>query len=141
MVTPPDADQMDLSGLDPNTPSTAATPRPSGSGNKKKKLAGAAAAAAQASARKNNANVRTGPIDLDKQCGVFVTQTGEPCGRSLACKVHSKLEKRGVVGRSDTFENLLLRAQAENKARMRGGIGGYFHHVKNVFISLQQCHL
>ncbi|KAI9023309.1 SCA7, zinc-binding domain-containing protein [Hyaloraphidium curvatum] len=87
---------------DPEAPN-GTVPAPAAGGNSKKKKQPQPAVKKQPK----------GPIDFDKQCGVM--SGGEPCARSLACKVHSKADKRAVVGRSDTFQNLLERAQAENR--------------------------
>ncbi|ORZ33693.1 SCA7, zinc-binding domain-domain-containing protein [Catenaria anguillulae PL171] len=48
---------------------------------------------------------KTGPIDLDKQCGVILS-SGEPCRRSITCKNHSIGAKRNVPGRSQSYDVL-----------------------------------
>ncbi|PPQ65480.1 hypothetical protein CVT26_000120 [Gymnopilus dilepis] len=48
-----------------------------------------------------------GPVDLDRHCGV-INDKGVPCSRSLTCKSHSMGAKRGVLGRSRNYDELLL---------------------------------
>ncbi|RPD64433.1 SCA7-domain-containing protein [Lentinus tigrinus ALCF2SS1-7] len=62
------------------------------------------------SAPKTKKQARTrvkGPVDFDKQCGV-INDKGLPCSRSLTCKSHSMGAKRGVLGRSKPYDELLL---------------------------------
>lgn len=54
-----------------------------------------------------------GPVDYDRQCGV-INDKGLPCSRSLTCKSHSMGAKRGVVGRSRDYNELLLEWQRAN---------------------------
>ncbi|RKO83711.1 SCA7 domain-containing protein, partial [Blyttiomyces helicus] len=48
------------------------------------------------------------PIDFDKQCCVFISDTQQLCSRSITCKIHSTTSKRAVIGRSQQFDVLLL---------------------------------
>ena len=50
----------------------------------------------------------TGPLDLDKQCGVFIEKKGAVCTRSITCKVHSMRDKRMVQGRSKQYDDLVI---------------------------------
>jgi len=58
-----------------------------------------------------------GPIDLDKQCGVIAPPNNTPCTRSLTCKSHSMASKRGVMGRSQSYDILLAQYQKKSIGR------------------------
>ncbi|CAG8563260.1 3991_t:CDS:2 [Funneliformis mosseae] len=58
-----------------------------------------------------------GPIDLDRQCGVIVPPNNTPCARSLTCKSHSMALKRGVLGRSQSYDLLLAAYQKKSIGR------------------------
>ena len=49
-----------------------------------------------------------GPLDLDKQCGVWIEKKGVVCTRSITCKVHSMRDKRMVQGRSKQYDDLVI---------------------------------
>ncbi|CAG8548398.1 8742_t:CDS:2 [Ambispora gerdemannii] len=55
-----------------------------------------------------------GPIDLDRQCGVIISPGAPPCTRSLTCKRHPMAAKRGVPGRSQTYDILLQQYQKKS---------------------------
>ncbi|KAG8907872.1 hypothetical protein FRB99_001731 [Tulasnella sp. 403] len=48
-----------------------------------------------------------GPAKLDEHCCV-INEKGQPCSRSITCKVHSMVAKRAVQGRSKPYDELLL---------------------------------
>ncbi|KDQ11160.1 hypothetical protein BOTBODRAFT_35701 [Botryobasidium botryosum FD-172 SS1] len=48
-----------------------------------------------------------GPLNYDTQCGV-INEKGQPCSRSISCKVHSMVLKRSVPNRSKPYDELLL---------------------------------
>lgn len=54
-----------------------------------------------------------GPTHLDKHCCV-INEKGQPCSRSITCKVHSMVAKRAVQGRSKPYDELLLDWKREN---------------------------
>ncbi|KAJ3141456.1 hypothetical protein HK100_006466 [Physocladia obscura] len=74
-----------------------------------------------------------GPMDLDKHCGVSL-ESGQTCGRSITCKIHSVSSKRAVPGRSQHYDLLVSEYQTKNRAlaanggldgrKQGGGIGG-----------------
>jgi hypothetical protein len=57
------------------------------------------------------------PVDVEKQCGVFYPEKGTRCARSLTCKSHSMSAKRGVHGRSQSYDALLSQWQRKNQAK------------------------
>lgn len=57
----------------------------------------------------------TSVTDLDTQCSV-VSATGLVCTRQLACRLHGMATKRALPGRSQPFDVLLKRQQAQGKA-------------------------
>ncbi|KXN69726.1 SCA7-domain-containing protein [Conidiobolus coronatus NRRL 28638] len=59
----------------------------------------------------------TGPIDLERQCGV-IGNDGKPCTRTITCKTHSVALKRAVVGRSTTYDDL-VRKYNQNNAKLK----------------------
>ncbi|KAI9095153.1 SCA7, zinc-binding domain-containing protein [Phlyctochytrium arcticum] len=63
-----------------------------------------------------NIKIATGPIDLDKQCGVRL-DNGALCTRSITCKIHSVGAKRGVAGRSQQYDILFQEHQQRNLGR------------------------
>lgn len=56
-------------------------------------------------------------IDFDKQCGVELPEGGY-CARSLTCKSHSMGAKRSVVGRTETFDNLLANYHKQHQTKI-----------------------
>jgi len=54
---------------------------------------------------------------LDKQCGVIAPPNNTPCTRSLTCKSHSMASKRGVMGRSQSYDILLAQYQKKSIGR------------------------
>ncbi|KAG9044672.1 hypothetical protein FS837_007719 [Tulasnella sp. UAMH 9824] len=54
-----------------------------------------------------------GPASLDKHCCV-INEKGQPCSRSITCKVHSMVAKRAVQGRSKPYDELLIEWKKEN---------------------------
>ncbi|KAJ1916579.1 SAGA complex subunit Sgf73 [Mycoemilia scoparia] len=56
------------------------------------------------------------PVDLDSQCGVLISPSNQPCGRSLTCKTHSMAAKRAVRGRSQLFDALLQAHLAKSRS-------------------------
>jgi len=67
-------------------------------------------------------NILTGPVDVEKQCGVL--KDGVPCARSLTCKSHSMGAKRAVPGRSLPYDMLLAAYQKKNQAKQQSR-----HHI------------
>ncbi|EXX69695.1 Sgf73p [Rhizophagus irregularis DAOM 197198w] len=67
--------------------------------------------------KKKTTGRHKGPIDLDKQCGVIVPPNNTPCTRSLTCKSHSMALKRGVLGRSQSYDILLAQYQKKSIGR------------------------
>jgi len=61
-----------------------------------------------------------GPVDVEKQCGVALPNTGF-CARSLTCKSHSMGLKRAVPGRSLPYDMLLAQYQKKNQAKQQRG--------------------
>ena len=62
---------------------------------------------------KDNKHKKSGPIDLDRICGVALeTGSGGRCMRTIDCKAHTQQAKRQVLGRSRPYDELL----AERKA-------------------------
>ncbi|KAI5160284.1 hypothetical protein NEAUS03_1038 [Nematocida ausubeli] len=53
----------------------------------------------------------------DTHCAVMDTETGVECTRSLNCKVHSVLLKRGIAKRSLPYDTLLKKVVEERKKR------------------------
>jgi len=70
-----------------------------------------------------------GPIDLDKQCGVL-GDNGYQCMRAITCKIHPVTSKRNVIGRSQTFDALVLQYTQKNMK----------HRGKVFFYSPLYCH-
>lgn len=64
------------------------------------------------------ANIMTGPVDVERQCGVTLPN-GMPCARSLTCKSHSMGAKRAVAGRSLPYDMLLAAYQKKNQAKQQ----------------------
>lgn len=60
----------------------------------------------------------SGPINLDKQCGV-INDKGAPCARSLTCKTHTVGAKRSVPGRTRGYDELYLEWQRANNPRFK----------------------
>ena len=50
-------------------------------------------------------------------CGVFDSEKGTMCARSLTCKSHSMSAKRAVLGRSQPYDTLLSQWQRKNQAK------------------------
>ncbi|RIA92610.1 SCA7, zinc-binding domain-containing protein [Glomus cerebriforme] len=67
--------------------------------------------------KKKGTGRHKGPIDLDKQCGVVAPPNNTPCTRSLTCKSHSMASKRGVLGRSQSYDILLAQYQKKSIGR------------------------
>jgi SAGA-associated factor 73 len=59
-----------------------------------------------------------GPVDVEKQCGVALPNSGF-CARSLTCKSHSMGLKRAVPGRSLPYDMLLAQYQKKNQAKQQ----------------------
>lgn len=57
------------------------------------------------------------PLDLDRQCGVLIAPSNNPCTRSLTCKIHAMGAKRAVEGRSHPFNELLAAYQKKGIGR------------------------
>ena len=58
------------------------------------------------------------PINFDRQCGV-INDKGLPCSRSLTCKTHTVGAKRGVEGRSRSYDLLYLEWQRANNPNFK----------------------
>jgi hypothetical protein len=56
-------------------------------------------------------------VDVEKQCGVFDSEKGTRCARSLTCKSHSMSAKRAVPGRSQPYDVLLGLWQRKNQVK------------------------
>ncbi|KAI8973217.1 SCA7, zinc-binding domain-containing protein [Mycotypha africana] len=69
----------------------------------------------------------SGPLNLDKQCGVLILPDNIVCTRSLTCKIHSMGAKRAVEGRSQPFNDLLAAYQKKNTGRTAQVIGSASH--------------
>ncbi|KAF2112592.1 SCA7, zinc-binding domain-containing protein [Lophiotrema nucula] len=59
-----------------------------------------------------------GPVDVERQCGVPLPNSGF-CARSLTCKSHSMGLKRAVPGRSLPYDMLLAQYQKKNQAKQQ----------------------
>ncbi|XP_037391562.1 ataxin-7-like protein 2b isoform X1 [Pygocentrus nattereri] len=57
--------------------------------------------------------------DLDKHCGVLDPERKKLCTRLLTCNIHSIHQRRQVVGRSKSFDQLVLELKMSSKARER----------------------
>ncbi|KAG1444478.1 hypothetical protein G6F46_011362 [Rhizopus delemar] len=57
------------------------------------------------------------PLNLDRQCGVLIPPTNEPCTRAITCKIHSVGAKRAVTGRSQSFNDLIAVYQKKGIGR------------------------
>lgn len=64
----------------------------------------------------------TAPLNLDRQCGVLIPPTNEPCTRAITCKIHSVGAKRAVAGRSQSFNDLIAVYQKKGIGRPQGMI-------------------
>ncbi|KAG1180061.1 hypothetical protein G6F70_000757 [Rhizopus microsporus] len=53
----------------------------------------------------------------DRQCGVLIPPTNEPCTRAITCKIHSVGAKRAVAGRSQSFNDLIAVYQKKGIGR------------------------
>ncbi|CEP12714.1 hypothetical protein [Parasitella parasitica] len=63
------------------------------------------------------------PLDLDRQCGVLITPSMNPCTRSLTCKIHAMGAKRAVEGRTQPFNELLAAYQKKGIGRPQVPVG------------------
>ncbi|KAI8609046.1 SCA7, zinc-binding domain-containing protein, partial [Chytriomyces sp. MP71] len=63
-------------------------------------------ASSKDSKSKSEKPAKIATIDYDKQCGV-ITDDGNPCARSITCKMHLMHMKRSVQGRSQPFDTLV----------------------------------
>jgi SAGA-associated factor 73 len=68
-----------------------------------------------------------GPVDVEKQCGVVLTN-GAQCARSLTCKSHSMGAKRAVPGRSMPYDVLLAQYQKKNQAKQQRKFTSFAFH-------------
>ncbi|ORE06991.1 SCA7-domain-containing protein, partial [Rhizopus microsporus var. microsporus] len=62
-------------------------------------------------------NGKNTPLNLDRQCGVLIPPTNEPCTRAITCKIHSVGAKRAVAGRSQSFNDLIAVYQKKGIGR------------------------
>ncbi|KAF2714738.1 SCA7-domain-containing protein [Pleomassaria siparia CBS 279.74] len=90
---------------------------------KKRKIDGDAEKAPNAKKKKKDepkpkAARPKGPVDVEKQCGVALPNSGF-CARSLTCKSHSMGLKRAVPGRSLPYDMLLAQYQKKNQAKQQ----------------------
>uniref|UniRef100_T1JJL3 SCA7 domain-containing protein n=1 Tax=Strigamia maritima TaxID=126957 RepID=T1JJL3_STRMM len=70
--------------------------------------------------------------DPNKHCGVWISEIGKQCTRSLTCKSHSLALRRSVLGRKKNFDELLadhraaketlLKAAQASKEAMQGNV-------------------
>jgi len=56
--------------------------------------------------------VKERELDLEKHCGVWMSELNRACTRSLTCKAHSLTLRRAVQGRSRSFDDLLAEHRA-----------------------------
>lgn len=56
--------------------------------------------------------VKERELDLEKHCGVWMSDLNRACTRSLTCKAHSLTLRRAVQGRSRSFDDLLAEHRA-----------------------------
>lgn len=61
----------------------------------------------QAATVKSTGVVANNCYDPNKHCGVFIHDEARPCLNTLACRVHSLVQRRQVKGRSGSFDSLL----------------------------------
>lgn len=70
--------------------------------------------------QQNDLGNKIAPLDLDRQCGVLIAPSNNPCTRSLTCKIHAMGAKRAVEGRSHPFNELLAAYQKKGIGRPQG---------------------
>ncbi len=64
-----------------------------------------------------------GPLNLDAMCGV-IGENGQPCFRSITCKMHTVAMKRTVTGRSMPYDKMVVEYQKQ--ATIAKGFKGLF---------------
>ncbi|XP_057367694.1 ataxin-7-like protein 1 [Daphnia carinata] len=68
--------------------------------------------------------VKERELDLEKHCGVWMSDLNRACTRSLTCKAHSLTLRRAVQGRSRPFDDLLAEHRAVKESVTKQGKDG-----------------
>lgn len=82
--------------------------------------------------QQNNLGNKIAPLDLDRQCGVLIAPSNNPCTRSLTCKIHAMGAKRAVEGRSHPFNELLAAYQKKGIGRPQGNLAFIIYFKNNI---------
>lgn len=109
-------------------PASAATASSVSMANRSNGPLNTSASGGSAKKRKNSKGDGTGrrllplkerELDLEKHCGVWISDINRACTRSLTCKAHSLTLRRNVQGRSRSFDDLLAEHRAAKELAMK----------------------